>query len=73
MNTAITCPKTGATLSFDLPGDEATLANHWHDRLQVACPLCEEIHVVPYRKAYVTGVMSEFTCVPTDVRQATVH
>ena len=73
MNTTITCPKTGASLNFDLPADEATIADHWHDRLQIACPLCDDVHLVPYRSAYVAGVMSEFACMPIDIRQATVH
>ena len=73
MQTSITCPATGASLGFELPGDDATLAKYWQGNLQIACPLCEAVHSVAYRNAYVEGVMAEFACVPVDIRQATVH
>ena len=73
MQTSITCPTTGASLGFELPGDDATLANYWQGDLRIACPLCEAVHSVAYRSAYVAGVMAEFSCMPVDVRQATTH
>src|SRR5262245_46037929 len=51
VQTSITCPTTGASLDFELPGDEATLANYWQGDLRVACPVCEAIHSVAYRSA----------------------
>ena len=73
MQTSIICPSTGAALGFELPGDEATLANYWNGDLQIACPICDMMHSIAYRSAYVAGVMAEFSCVPADVREATVH
>jgi len=73
VQTKVICPTTGASLGFELPGDDATLVDYWQGDLQIACPLCEAVHSVAYRNAYVTGVMSEFVCMPVDVQQATVH
>ena len=73
MQTSITCPTTGASLGFELPGDDATLANYRQGDLQIACPICRSRSLGGLPHAYVTGVMAEFSCVPVDVRQATVH
>lgn len=73
MHTTVTCPLTGAALNFELPVDEATLAQHWRDQLQFECPMCQRVHTVAYRSAYVAGVMSMFACVPVDIQRATVH
>jgi hypothetical protein len=73
VQTTIICPMTGAALGFELPADDATLVNFWQGELQIACPICESVHSVAYRSAYVAGVMAEFSCMPADVQQATVH
>ena len=68
--TTIACPDTGAALDFELPGDETTLGDYWQGYLAIHCPACDTIHDVPFRKAYVAGVMSELPCVPVDIQQA---
>jgi hypothetical protein len=70
MHTTLTCPVTGAVLNFDLPGDEATLPRYWATQLDVHCPLCGQVHAMPYRRAYVISVMSRFRCIPADVRES---
>jgi hypothetical protein len=68
--TTIECPRTGAALDFELPGDETTLADYWQGHLKIHCPVCDRVHKVPFRRAYVAGVMSELRCVPVDIQQA---
>ena len=73
MQTILICPETGAGLDFELPGTEATLLAHWAHPLRVHCPLCQADHFVNYRLAYMVGVMSEFPCIPADMKNARLH
>jgi hypothetical protein len=73
MQTSFTCPLNGAAYGFEIPDDDVTLARCWHGQLHIECPHCERTHVVPFRNLYVTGVMSEFACVPVDVQRGNVH
>ena len=73
VQTTFICPQTSAALSFDLPADEAALPALWSKPLKINCPVCQTIHVVDYRNAYITGVMSQFACIPADVKEARVH
>ena len=34
------------------------------------CPVCQTIHTMDYKNAYIIGVMSEFACIPADVKEA---
>lgn len=68
-----TCPKTGAILDFEMPGDETTLADYWEGRLKIHCPACDAVHKIPYRAAYVAGVMSSLQCVPVDIQKAAIQ
>jgi len=71
--TTIACPKTGDPFEFELPGDETTLGDYWQVLLNIHCPACDTIHAVPFREAYVAGVMTELRCVPVDIQQAIVQ
>jgi hypothetical protein len=73
VQTTFICPQTSAALSFDLPADEAALPALWSKPLKINCPVCQTIHILDYKNAYITGVMSEFQCIPADVKQARVH
>jgi hypothetical protein len=73
MQTTLICPRTGAALNFDIPGDEATLPQYWATRLDVHCPICGQVHAMPYRNAYVISVMAKFRCIPADVKVARLH
>jgi len=41
--------------------------------LKINCPVCQTIHTMDYRNAYVIGVMSELHCIPADVKEARVQ
>ena len=41
--------------------------------MKINCPLCQVTHTMDYKNAYIIGVMSQFQCIPADVRQARVH
>ena len=69
MNTSITCPDTGAALEFELPGDDSNLTQFWDADLEIHCPVCERVHDISFKQAYVVGVMSRFACIPADIRE----
>ena len=73
MQTKFICPQTDAALSFDLPVDEAAMPTLWSQPLKIDCPVCQTLHVTNYKDAYITGVMSQFECIPADVKEARVH
>ena len=73
MQTTFICPRTSAALNFDIPTDEDALAVLWSKPLKINCPVCGTVHTMDYKNAYITGVMSEFECIPADVKQARVH
>jgi hypothetical protein len=73
VQTTFICPQTSAALSFDLPADETALNAMWSQPLKINCPVCQTIHVTDYKDAYIKGVMSEFECIPADVKEARVH
>jgi hypothetical protein len=73
VQTTFICPQTGAALNFDLPADEAVLPALWSKPIKINCPLCRTIHTMDYKNAYITGVMSEFQCVPADIKEMRVH
>jgi hypothetical protein len=73
VQTTFICPQTSAALSFDLPADEAALPVLWSKPLKINCPLCQMIHTMDYKNAYIIGVMLQFACIPADVKQARVH
>ena len=73
VQTTFICPQTSAALTFDIPADEAALPALWSLPLKINCPVCQTIHTMDYKNAYITGVMSEFACIPADVKQARVH
>jgi hypothetical protein len=58
---------------FELPSDPLARSTLWSQPIQVNCPNCAGQHEMDYREAYVTGVMSEFKCIPADVRRARIH
>jgi hypothetical protein len=70
VQTQITCPATGAQLSFDLKSDEDTIVTLWQSPVRIQCPICESIHVTRYRDVYVKRLMKEFVCLPVDVKEA---
>jgi hypothetical protein len=69
MQTIMTCPKTSATVVFDVPGDETTLAQFWSHAVHVNCPMCEGLHVLRYGDLYKRSVMAEFSCMPADLKR----
>ncbi len=73
MQTQITCPSTGAALSFDIKSDEDTVVSMWQQPVRIACPVCGSIHETPYRDVYVAGLMGQFQCLPADVKEGRVH
>ena len=73
VQTTFICPQTSAALSFDLPADEAALPELWSKPLKINCPVCQTIHTMDYKNAYIIGVMSEFHCIPADVKEARVQ
>jgi hypothetical protein len=73
VQTHFTCPDYDVAVAFELPSDAKALANMWSHPIQISCPVCRASHAVSYRDAYVTGVMSEFKCIPTDIRQARIR
>jgi hypothetical protein len=73
VQTTFICPRTSTALSFDLPADEAALRLLWSRPLKIDCPVCQAIHTMDYKIAYITGVMSQFECIPADVKEARVH
>jgi hypothetical protein len=73
VQTTFICPQTSAALCFDLPADEAALPALWSKPFKINCPVCQTIHTMDYKNAYIIGVMSEFQCIPADVKQARVH
>jgi hypothetical protein len=73
VQTTFICPQTSAALSFEIPADEAALPVLWSKPLKINCPVCRTVHMMDYKNAYITGVMSEFECIPADVKQARVH
>jgi hypothetical protein len=68
MQTTFICPATGAELQFELPADEPARKVLWNHAFEVKCPVCEGLHEVSYREAYVSAAMSEFACLPTDLK-----
>jgi len=73
VQTEFTCPSTGAQLAFDLPSDERTIVRMWLEPISLRCPVCNALHETGYRDVYLTGLMSEFKCLPADVKQARLH
>jgi hypothetical protein len=73
MQTTFICPRTSTAIGFDLPADEEAMRVLWSQPLKINCPFCWAIHVTDYKRVYVAGVMSEFECIPADVRQARLH
>ncbi len=73
MQTTFVCPHTSATLSFDLPADESALPTLWSQPLKINCPVCQSVHITDYKDAYIAGVMSEFQCIPADMKEAREH
>lgn len=73
MQTTFICPQTGAALDFELPGADANLDELWSVPLKIGCPLCQRVHTTDYRQAYIVGTMSQFSCIPADVKEATFH
>jgi hypothetical protein len=73
MQTTFTCPATGAELEFELPADGPARKVLWNHKLEVNCPVCEGVHGVSYRDAYVSGAMSEFACLPADMKNGRLH
>jgi hypothetical protein len=73
MQTTFICPRTSTAIGFDLPADEEAMRVLWSQPLKINCPFCWAIHVTDYKGVYVAGVMSEFECIPADVRQARLH
>jgi hypothetical protein len=73
VQTTFICPHARTALSFDLPADEAALLVLWSRLLKINCPVCRTTHIVDYKNAYITGVMSEFACIPPDVKEARIH
>jgi hypothetical protein len=73
VQTTFICPQTSAALNFDLPADDAALPELWSKPLKINCPVCGAIHTTAYRNAYIIGVMSEFHCIPADVKAARVQ
>jgi hypothetical protein len=73
VQTTFICPQTGAALDFELPGDDFLLPQLWSRTLHIDCPVCERVHLTDYKNAYRTGVMSEFHCIPVDVKEARIQ
>jgi hypothetical protein len=73
VQTTFICPRTSAALRFELPADEVSLPVLWSKPLKINCPVCQTTHILDYKDAYIAGVMSEFACIPADMRQARVH
>jgi hypothetical protein len=67
------CPDTGAALKFDLPSDEANLSVLWTRPVVIQCPLCQALHTTDYKRVYIEATMSEFSCVPADIREGSIH
>jgi hypothetical protein len=73
MHTTFICPDTGAALDFDLPADEADLPELWTRLLVIRCPFCRALHRTDYKRVYIEATMSEFSCVPADIREGSIH
>jgi hypothetical protein len=70
VQTMIACPTTGATLEFEVPGDDRTLLELWQHEINVTCPECGDLHGIPYRRAYAAGVLAAVRCEPVDAATA---
>jgi hypothetical protein len=73
VQTQIICPSTGASLSFDIPSDEESIARMWDRPLRIACPVCNGVHETGFRQVYVTGLMDQFQCLPADFKEERFH
>lgn len=73
MQTIFICPRTEAALRFEIPADEAELPALWTRPVKINCPVCQAVHMMDYKHAFMAGVMAEFECIPADVKQGRVH
>ena len=73
MQTRFTCPDHEVAVAFELPTDAQVLAQLWSHAIRIDCPVCGGSHEMLYREAYVTGLMTQFRCIPADVQRARLH
>jgi|tagenome__1003787_1003787.scaffolds.fasta_scaffold17483026_1 hypothetical protein len=73
MQATFTCPVLGGELEFELPEDEAFRDAAWTQTVDLSCPICDGIHSLKFRDAYVSASLAEFTCLPADVLKAPLH
>jgi hypothetical protein len=67
------CPRTSSAIGFFLPDDEEAMRELWSQPLRIRCPHCQGFHVADYRGVYMAGVMSQFECIPADMKEARLH
>jgi hypothetical protein len=64
MRASISCPAGGGSISFELATDAATVAKCWKLLIRMQCPHCAELHAVPFKDAYVDGVLAGVGTMP---------
>jgi hypothetical protein len=64
MRASITCPTTGVAVVFEIDTDTAALVKSWRKAIRMPCPKCSEQHTVPFKDAYVAGVLAAFSSGP---------
>ena len=72
MSTRFTCPESGRILDFHTE-DDMSLSFLWLKPIYFHCPFCPNVHDVDIKRAYIRSVMSEFKCLPADVKEAMSH
>ena len=73
MQATFACPLTEQVIEFDLPSDERAVVALWPHPIQIDCPMCDEVHQTGFRDLYVRALMEQFTCLPCDVKAASVQ
>jgi len=47
------CPVTKEPIEREIPGDVASLARRWSEKIRLACPHCVGEHSFCFREAYI--------------------
>jgi hypothetical protein len=61
MRASIACPSTGKVVTIEVMTDAETVAESWKKFIRFKCPRCEDLHAIPYREAYIDGVLTNLT------------
>jgi len=73
MQARLICPVFGDELQLELPEAEPARRALWSSSFDVTCPVCEGVHSMNYKEAYIEASVTAFKCLPADIAKAQLH